>query len=72
MPTTVFERALHFVLFLSAGLAFAVAALAIIERVTGDGERTFRRWHVIATSGVFLALFTCERIYHLMHRMPVR
>ena len=67
--TTVFERALHFVLFMSAGLAFAVAALAIIERVTGEGERTIRRWHVAVTMTVFIALFAAERVYHLVHKM---
>lgn len=70
--TTVFERALHFVLFASAGLAFAVGALAILDRMTTEGgERTIRRWHIVVAWSVFLVLFAAERIYHLTHKVPM-
>ena len=69
LQTTGFDRVLHLGLFICAGIAFAVAALAVLERFTGnDGKRTLRAIHVAIPVGAFLAFGIAERLYHVfMH-----
>jgi hypothetical protein len=67
--TSAFERLIHFALFSAAGLTLAVAALALIERVAGDGpdgRRTIRLRHILGAVGLMFLLFGVERIYHAL------
>jgi small neutral amino acid transporter SnatA (MarC family) len=62
--TTPFERALHLLLFVSAGVGFGVLAIALLERVSEGARRTVRLMHVVIAMSVFVAFFVAERIYH--------
>ncbi len=67
LVTSPAERAIHLVLFVAAAVAFAVAALAILERITGREERSIRLVHVAIPVALFVATFIAERVYHTMH-----
>lgn len=67
LETTTFERAIHLALFVAGGIAFAVAALAVLERVAG-GERRAIRWvHVAIAVGCAVVLAATESVFHLLH-----
>ena len=66
--TTTLDRALHLGLFVAGGIAFAVAALALLERL-GDreGRRVVRLPHVAIPIAAVAALGIAERLYHFLH-----
>jgi hypothetical protein len=60
------DAALHLAIFLAAGLAIGAFALAVLDRLTGEGpDFVGWRWPVIA-SGAFAALLTAERLFHML------
>lgn len=65
--TTPFERALHFMLFISGGIGVGAVALAAIERLSENTHRTVRAVHVVVAALVFGAFLAAERIYHGVH-----
>jgi hypothetical protein len=67
LHTTVFERVLHLVLFLSAGVALGVGALTALERVATRGDRTIRTRYVVSAAVTFALVFAAERVYHWLH-----
>ncbi len=67
LETTTFERAVHLALFVVGAIAFAVAALAVLERVVGGERRAIRAVHVVPPIGAFVALAATELIFHLLH-----
>lgn len=66
IETTTFERAIHLALFIAGGVAFAVAALALLERVAGGSQRAIRFAYVIGAAGVFGALALVEALFHVL------
>lgn len=66
LETTLVERAIHLALFLTGGLGAGLAALALLERVTGDGPRVIRPVHVVMAGTVFFLFFVAERLYHAL------
>jgi hypothetical protein len=66
IETTTFERAIHLLLYVVGGVAFAVAALAVLERVSGATERAIRLSHVSIAVGAFAALAVTELLFHLL------
>lgn len=59
------ELIVHLALFVAAGLAVGLAALALLERATGGGERRVIRWrYVLWAAGAFAALGVLELLYH--------
>ena len=66
IETTTFERAIHLLLFVVGGLAFAVGGLAVLERATGAERQTIRIPHVAAAAGVFVALAVIEALFHVL------
>lgn len=67
IETTTFERAIHLLLFVAGGLAFAVAALALLERAMGGERRSIRGSHVVGSTAAFIAIALTEVAFHLMH-----
>ena len=65
--TTPFERALHLLLFVAGGVAFAVVALSVLERFGGRSERSIRPVYMAIPVAIVAALFVAERVYHAMH-----
>jgi hypothetical protein len=66
LTTTLFDRALHLVLFITAAVAVGFGALAVLERL---GEKTRRSISMRAfgvTAGATVALFVFERLYHAL------
>ena len=68
LPTSTFDRALHLALFVVGGIAFAVSALALLERI-GDREQkpVVRLPHVAIPIAAFAAIGIAERLYHFLH-----
>lgn len=66
LGTTAFERVVHVALFVTAGVAFGVLAVAALERLAGAAERAVRGVHVAVAVGVPCALFVVERLYHAL------
>ncbi len=65
--TTTFDRVLHLALFVAGGIAFAVSALALLERLTDrGGRRTIRLRHVAIPIAAFAAIGIAERVYHFL------
>ena len=58
------EGLIHLGMFISAGITLGLAALALLERMTGDDRRIVRWWYVAASAGLFFALLGAERVYH--------
>jgi hypothetical protein len=67
LHTTVCERVLHLLLFVSGGIAVGVIALALLERAADRSARTIRNSYVVAAAVTFVVFFTTERIYHWLH-----
>lgn len=67
LETTTFERAVHLALFIAGALAFAIAALAVLERVAGGERRVIRFTHVALAGALFGALAVTELVFHLLH-----
>lgn len=66
LGTTAFERAVHLLLFITAGLGFGVLAVAGLERIADGARRSVRNLHVAVAVGVPAMLFVVERIYHAL------
>ena len=65
--TTALDRALHLALFVAGGIAFAVAALAVLERLgEREGRRVIRVPHVAMAIAAVAALAIAERLYHYL------
>lgn len=65
--TTVFERVLHLLLFVSGGVAVGVGALAMLERFTDRTARTVRNSYIAAAAVTFAVFFIAERVYHWLY-----
>jgi hypothetical protein len=67
LETTTFERAIHLLLFVVGGLAFAVGALAVLERVAGGSEKRAISWRWVAAGAMaFAGLGLTEALFHLL------
>jgi len=64
--STLFDRALHLVMFAAAGLAVGLAALALMERLSEGGRRVIRPRFIVIAAAAFLLLFITERTYHAL------
>jgi hypothetical protein len=66
LETTTFERAIHLALFVVGGVAFAIGALAALERILGGEERTIRLRYVAIAAVAFAALAAIEAMFHVL------
>jgi hypothetical protein len=64
--TTLFDRALHLVMFAVGGLAVGLVALAVLERLSEGGRRTIRPRFIAIAAVVFILLLITERTYHAL------
>lgn len=60
------DRVLHLALYVAAAAAFAVVALALLERVGGAQKRSIRALHIVITIAAATAIGVAERVYHLV------
>ena len=66
LTTTLFDRALHLVMFAVGGLGVGLVALALIERLSEGARRTIRPRHIAIAAVAFILLFVTERTYHAL------
>lgn len=66
LHTTLFDRALHLVLFAVGALAVGLIALAVMERLSEGARRTIRPRLIAIASVVFILLLITERTYHAL------
>jgi hypothetical protein len=66
LQTTLFDRALHLVMFAVGAAAVGLAALAVIETLSDGARRTIRPRFIVIAVVVFGLLFITERTYHAL------
>lgn len=66
LTTTLFDRALHLVMFAVGGVAVGLSALAMMERLSEGARRTIRPRFIVIAVVVFLLLLITERGYHAL------
>jgi hypothetical protein len=65
-PSTLFDRALHLVMFGAGAAAFGFAALLVMERLSEDARRTIRPRFIVISAAAFVVLLVIERTYHAL------
>ena len=66
VTTTLFDRALHLVMFVAGGAAVGLGSLAVIERIGESSRRSVRTSWVLIAISIFVVVFAIERSYHAL------
>ncbi len=64
--STLFDRALHLVLFAVGALMVGLGALALMERLSEGARRTIKPRFIAIAAAAFVVLLVIERTYHAL------